>query len=242
MKRGLAAKIAQNIVNDYLRSMKSEGNQKLPTQKELEKRYFVSRTTIIKALDILREDNIVYSIQGNGTFFTDDRLSLYLNGIYSYDYQLLKSGIEIENELLSSRVCHPNEEVARNLGLTTKDYVIEIVRKKVDASNNRNLILQCNYLNYSRFKNLDTSKLNNQRLYSVLGTDFNLRLTNAKEKIMVSPIDKKYYQYLDTRYGTVMKIDRVSYEENLIVEYTHTFLLVNSFKYDINLNLTNPLF
>lgn len=242
MKKGLASKIAQNIVNDYLRSMENVGRQKLPTQKELEKRYFVSRTTIIKAIDILREDNIVFSIQGKGTFFTDDRLSLYLKGIYSYDYQLLKSGIEIENQLLSSRVCHPNEEVARNMGISKKDYVIEIIRKKVDAISKRDLILQCNYLNYERFKSLDTSKLNNERLYSVLGTDFGMQLTNAREKIMVSPIDKKYREYLNTRYGTVMKIDRVSYEKNLIVEYTYTYLLSSEFKYGVNLNLTNPLF
>ncbi len=238
----LPKKISQKIINDYLKDEKINRDMQLPTQLELQKKYYVSRTTILKALDILRNENLIYSIQGKGMYFTNDRHSLYLNGIYSYDYQLQKSGIELENVLLAGRVCAANDEVARRFEIATGDKVIEIIRKKVDTTTNCDVILQCNYLRYERFKHLDFDKLNNNRLYSVLGTDFNLKLTSADEQIMISHIKRQYSKFLTASYGDVMRIDRVSYEQDTVVEFTHTYLLVNSFKYDVKLNIINPLF
>ncbi len=242
MRKNLPATVAQKIINDYLASETIGGEHKLPTQKELQARYYVSRTTVLKAIDILRKDKLIYSIQGKGMFFTNDRLSLYLNGIYSYDYQLMKSGIMLQNKLLSSRVCEASDEVADKLGIKSGEKVIEIIRKKVDSKSGEDLILQCNYLSYDRFREIDFNKLNNNRLYSVLGTDFDLNLTSADEQIMLSYIDNKYRKFISGKFGDVMRIDRTSYEQQVIVEYTHTYLLSNSFKYDVKLNLTNPLF
>lgn len=242
MKKSLPATIAQKIINDYLKDEKINVSQKLPTQLELQTKYYISRTTVLKAIDILRDENLVYSVQGKGMFFTNDRHSLYLNGIYSYDYQLLKSGIKLDNCLLSSRICSANEEVADKFNIKQGDKVIEIIRKKVDVESGKDLILQCNYLRFDRFKALDFDKLNNNRLYSILGSDFDLNLTSANEQIMISHIDREFSKYLETKHGDVMRIDRTSFERDSVVEYTHTYLLVNSFKYDVKLNLINPLF
>lgn len=241
-KKSLPQTIADKILADYLNDETIHLGVKLPTQSELQKKYYISRTTVLKAIDILRERNIVYSIQGKGTFFVTDRLSLYLNGIYSYDYQLSKSGIILENILLSSKICTANDEVAKKLGVTLGDKVIEIIRKKVDSKTGNDLILQCNYLNLERFPNLNFDKLNHQRLYSILGTDFNLELTSASEQIMISLVEKRLGNYLAEKYNEVMRIDRISYENDLAVEYTHTYLLTNSFKYDVKLDMINPLF
>lgn len=242
MRKSLPVVISQKIINDYLRNRKISTDLQLPTQLELQEKYFVSRTTILKAIDILREENLVYSVQGKGMFFTNNRHSLYLNGIYSYDYQLLKDGILLDNYLLSSRVCPASEEVARKFAIEAGEPVIEIIRKKVDRTTHRDVILQCNYLRYERFKNLAFNKLNNNRLYSVLSLDCDLNLTTADEQIMVSRINRDYCKCLEGNYGEVMRIDRLSYERDVVVEYTHTYLLVNSFKYDIQLNMVNPLF
>lgn len=242
MKKSLPEKISQKIVNDFLKDEKINNNMQLPTQLELQKKYYVSRTTILKALDILREANLIYSIQGKGMYLTNDRHSLYLNGIYSYDYQLQKSGIELDNKLLSSRICSASEEVASKFKIEPGDKVIEIIRKKVDKTTGCDVILQCNYLRFDRFRNLDFDKLNNNRLYSVLGLDFNLNLTSADEQIMISHIKREHGKFLGLSYGDVMRIDRVSYEHDNVVEFTHTYLLVNSFKYDVKLNIINPLF
>lgn len=242
MKKNLSAIVAQKIIKDFLEGDETCAGRKLPTQRELQNKYFVSRTTILKSLDILRENGLIYSIQGKGIFFSEDRLSLYLNGIYSYDYQLMKSGIFIQNILLSSEVRKASEEVANKMGIMPGAKVIEIIRKKIDSKSGVDLILQCNYLNYERFKGLDFSKLNNNRLYSVLGLDFDLNLTAADEQIMLAKLERAYVELLENNYGKVMRIDRISYEQEEVVEYTHTYLLDENFKYDVKLNLVNPLF
>ena len=44
-------------------------NQKLPTEAELVRMYDVSRQTIRVCLDILREENIIRSLQGSGSYY-----------------------------------------------------------------------------------------------------------------------------------------------------------------------------
>lgn len=237
MPKNLAALTAQKIIYDYLKTEQLELNKKLPTQKELEKKYYVSRTTILKAIEILRRENLVYSIQGCGMFFTDDRLSLYLCGIYSYDYQLLKQGIEIENILLSTRIIKATRDLAMKLNVLSGTPVIEIIRKKVNRKNGQELILQCNYLNYNRFSEIDFEKLNHCRLYAVLGQDFNLRITNANEIITVKPIKNTDQKYLTSDLTHVLNIERTSYEDEQIVEFTRTYILSADFEYKVKLNI-----
>jgi GntR family transcriptional regulator of abcA and norABC len=43
-------------------------NDKIPTQGELSKEFKLNRTTVIKALDTLKVEGIIYSVQGKGTF------------------------------------------------------------------------------------------------------------------------------------------------------------------------------
>ncbi len=242
MRNKLPNKVAKKIIADYFHNDRLCNDCKLPTQKELQAKYFVSRTTIVKALEILREDNLIYSIQGKGVYFANDRHLLYLNGVYSYDYELLKDGILLDNHLLSCQVCKANEMIAKKLAIKCGDDVIEIIRKKVDRDTNIDIILQCNYLRYDRFSNLDFNKLNNNRLYAVLGIDCDLHITNADEQIMISRIERTYSKFLAGSYNEVMRIDRTSYEHSQIIEYTQTYLLQNSFKYYVQLNITNKIY
>lgn len=241
MRKNLPLIVSQKIVNDYLRNNDANQNNKLPTQLELQKKYYVSRTTILKAIDILRAENLVYSVQGKGMYFTPDCYSLYLNRIYSYDYQMNKNGIVMENYVLDSRICKADDELAKKLNINLGDKVIEIIRKKVDSKTGQDLILQCNYLCYNRFKNLEIEKLNDNRLYSILSKEFNLNLTSAEEEVMISNIKPEHSKYLNKKYGKIMRIDRVSYEQTDVVEYIHTYFLLNDFKYEIKLNMQNPL-
>lgn len=241
MRKNLPLIVSQKIINDYLCSNDAKQNNKLPTQLELQKKYYVSRTTVLKAIDILRDENLVYSVQGKGMYFTPDCYSLYLNRIYSYDYQLNKDGIRLENYVLATHVCAANDELAKKLNIKRGDKVLEIIRKKVDCKTGRDLILQFNFLPYERFQNLDVTKLNDDRLYSILSKQFDVSLTSADEEVMISYITSEHSKYLDKPYGKVMRIDRVSYEQNNVVEFTNTYFLINSFKYDIKLNMQNPL-
>ncbi len=234
MSRSLPQKIAYQITNDFKR------DNKLPTQKELMDKYFVSRSTIVKAIDVLKEKGLIYSVQGSGMYFTSNKLPLFLEGVYSYDYQLIKMGITIKNELISFKVIDAGEEVAENMKLKPGDQVIEIVRKKINAETGEVLIIQHNFLNYTRFETLSSENLVNKRLYVELYERHNLKITDAVEEITLGhlpPRLKKHVKINDTN----LIIHRTTYEEHEICEFTKSYLLTDKIKYCVSLNIKSPL-
>ncbi len=236
MNQSLPDLIANKLINDF------QEHNKLPTQSELTKLYFVSRSTIVKAIDILKDKGLVYTIQGSGVYFNSHKLPLYLEGIYSYDYQLIKLGIKIKNEVMKFSDINADTSLSEKLNINIGDPLIEIIRCKRDAYTNELLLVQHNYLLKSRFETLQKSQLENERLYVVLSKSFNLSLTDAVEELcLVHPSDE-INNYLDNKHQKLIEIQRYSYERNLIVEYTKTYLITDKIKYTFSLNLDQPIF
>ena len=77
-------------------------NQKLPTEAELVQMYGVSRQTIRVCLDILREDNVIRSIQGSGSYYIGKnashdrtmRIGVITTYISDYIFPSILRGIE----------------------------------------------------------------------------------------------------------------------------------------------------
>ncbi|MFV0288934.1 MAG: GntR family transcriptional regulator [Mycoplasmatales bacterium] len=236
LKKSLAEEIGDLIIKDYYENKSKERLKELPTQHELQQKYYVSRSTIVKALNILKAKKVIYSIQGKGSFFVQGKLELYLAGIYSYDYQLNQMGVEVENQVINYQVVLPNEDLRQHLKLTENEKLIEIIRKKIDKHTKEILIIQRNYLKYNRFKNLNIAKINTKRLYVVLTKEYNLNLTKAKERIMLSTLPKQLNKYVNAKKQNVLKIVRQAYEKESLIEYTESYLLTANFVYDVDLN------
>ncbi len=230
------------VINTALEILREyENENKLPPQKDLVSQYFVSRSTIVKALKYLQEEGYIYSIKGSGVFFSKNRYPMYLEGIYSYDYQLKKNNITVYNELVSLKKVVAKTEVCRAMNLNKGDVVYELIRKKLNLETKELLIVQINYLSAKRFENLDQYDLNETRLYVTLYQHFNLNLTEAYEEIAFKQPTKKIAAILGVYEDKFVEITRTSYEDSLVVEYTKSYLDPNKFKYAINLNLNNPV-
>ena len=59
--------IYQELLHD-IQSGKYIENEPLPSEESLCRSYNVSRTTVHKALDMLKDADVVYSVQGNGEY------------------------------------------------------------------------------------------------------------------------------------------------------------------------------
>lgn len=62
----------KNDIEDLINEGEVKPGNKLPTENELSKKYDVSRHTVRKALNILRQEGILYRKQGVGTFYKNN--------------------------------------------------------------------------------------------------------------------------------------------------------------------------
>src|SRR5690554_909624 len=104
----------------------------LPTEKDLQEKYQVSRSVVRQAVQELVQEGVVVREQGRGTFALPDKLrhnpqpekarSLGLSGF------MKERGITPNTRLLSRQVGHANAEVAMALELTDDKRVLRFER------------------------------------------------------------------------------------------------------------------
>jgi GntR family transcriptional regulator len=97
----------------------------LPSEAELSAEFAVSRVTIRRALDVLREDGLVAARQGFGWFVAAEPVRQHLAELGTIEAQLALSGIANERRVIDFTFTEPPERVRQLLG---DDAVLRVKR------------------------------------------------------------------------------------------------------------------
>lgn len=124
------------IAEDIRKQIESghiEHGQQIPTEKELEEMFGVSRTTIRQALADLTRDGLLERKRGQGTYVrsVSRQFDEPVLGIRSYAQEAIKQGFRPTTKLLSLRVLRPTAEVEHELRLAEDEEVVVIKRLRL---------------------------------------------------------------------------------------------------------------
>jgi DNA-binding GntR family transcriptional regulator len=97
----------------------------LPSESELSGAYDVSRVTVRKALDVLRDEGLVDSRQGFGWFVATDPVRQSLGRLGTIEEQLAELGVSSERRIVGFRFTAAPPRVRQVLGVDT---VLEVRR------------------------------------------------------------------------------------------------------------------
>lgn len=121
------------IVADHLRQQILEKelaiNEQLPQENAIAAAYNVSRITVRKALDILVDENLIYRIQGSGTYVKDNQpheTGARETSLEIFDFSKFKV------KLLNFAVDKPDTDIMDQLNVTEFDFTYEIERLILD--------------------------------------------------------------------------------------------------------------
>lgn len=78
LQHALPHRIALAIINDYMESGYLKAGDRMPTVRELEKQYRVSRNTIVHALSLLEQQGYVTRKHGSGVYITEPSSSRHV--------------------------------------------------------------------------------------------------------------------------------------------------------------------
>jgi GntR family transcriptional regulator len=122
-------RIRYREIADDLRVRLEEGDLRgrrlLPSESELSTRYEVSRVTVRKALDVLREAGLVDSRQGFGWFVATEPIRQHLGRLGTIEEQLAADGRASERRILDFGFVAAPARVAEVLGV---DQVLRVDR------------------------------------------------------------------------------------------------------------------
>lgn len=207
-------------------------NDKLPSEREICNQYNVSRTTARQAIGELERKEYVYKVHGKGTFVSPKVYKQQLLKFYSFTEEMKKLGKNPSSEVLGFELIKANEKIAVKLGINKNENIYKILRLRI--ADDVPMMLEFTYLPEYRFLKLQDKMLRERPMYDIFREKYNVSITKAKESFKPVLINKNDAKILNVKEGTAaMKIERITYENENIIEYTVSISRGDKFEYNV---------
>lgn len=208
----------------------------LPPERELCEHYHVSRSTVRCALREMQKNGLIRTIQGSGTFVQSQLIEQQLLNFYSFTDELKTRGTDFGCTVVDYQIISADDKLAQKMFCLKGASIHMLSRLRCCAS--APLMLENTYLPQSRFQKINPSVLPNTSLYEYLRTKYSLHMDHAVETlqpILPSSSERELLGITHTLPCTLL--ERYSYEEDTLVEYTRS--IVRGDKYIFKVRLEN---
>ena len=225
--------IYQDIVQNILRGEWGE-NAPLPAERTLCQLYHVSRTTVRRALEQLEKDNIILKRHGNGNYVKPQIFEQQLLQFYSFTNSLKTDGVLIKNQIIDYEISQAPAALLKDSISEGSELFHKLTRLR--SAKDYSLMLETTYLPKSRFFLLDIDWLKSHSLYEYLKKQYNMHVDHGTEVFYpTNPSTKERLLLNIPQHQPCMAIERYSYEDNRLVEYTKSVVRGDKYKFKVEL-------
>ncbi|GEL15150.1 GntR family transcriptional regulator [Pediococcus cellicola] len=228
------------IVADHLRQQILEKeftiNEQLPQENAIADAYNVSRITVRKALDILVDENLIYRIQGSGTFVKDNQpheTGAKEESLEIFDFSKFKV------KLLNFAVDKPNSDIMDQLNVTAFDFTYEIERLILDEDDEV-VAFQKIYMPAKVIQGMRMDVLKGS-IYEFLTEDQGLVLGSAIRTLSSEIANDNTVKIMNLKAAEpLLTMEQRSFLENgQIFEYVYNYIRPSKFSLHESINLTD---
>lgn len=210
-------------------------NDRLLSEREICDTYDVSRTTVRQALDELERDGYIYKLHGKGTFVAPKRVNQDLVSFYSFTDEMKKIGREPSSQIINFEIIEAGEKLSNKFNIGDEELLYKLIR--IRKADDIPMMYEVTYLPFERFNELSKEKLDGKAMYDVLREEYSANLTFAEEYFEPILTNKLESVYLEINEGAPsLKIERYTYENKRLIEYTISIARGDKFKYRVQLN------
>ncbi|MFC6315381.1 GntR family transcriptional regulator [Lapidilactobacillus achengensis] len=197
--------IAQTLEKQILKDVYQDG-ELLPSESQLMTQFSVSRITVRKAIEILKEKHLVVSAQGLGNI-VKRRYEHELSEVKDLHASFVPEGIV--NKVIAFRVERPNDIARKKLALSNDDQVYYVTRQRFFEE--RLIIVEICYLPVKLFPNLSYQALEDSIFGYVESVD-HYRIADSDDEILPDIVHDELAALLEVPAGTaVLKIESTNY-------------------------------
>lgn len=156
--------------------------QKIPSENELNRIYGVSRMTARQVLAQLVNEDLLFRVQGKGTFVAHPKISTHSPAYMGIREQLEGMGYAVATKVLANAVISADDRTARALGIRPGERVHEIRRLR-SIADGEPISLHTSYVPERLAPSLDIDDLVNRQLCVVLEQDYGLQMSRVDESL-----------------------------------------------------------
>lgn len=153
-KKALYLKIYEKLLV-LIEESKRRSNITFPSENELALKYGVNRHTIRKSLQKLKDDGLIYSKKGKGSFIRDIHVDYSITDKSSFSSNVTKLGYRPKTIILSHKIIKADEEMASFFQITQSMSVLEL--KLLRYANELPIYVTYSYFDAFRYSKLSES-------------------------------------------------------------------------------------
>ena len=185
---------------------------RLPSERELARRYGCSLITVRRALTELAREHRIERSRGRGTFVTERPVELDLGGSLSFTEEMQRLGLDPETRLVDAGREAAGERVAEALELPAGAPTLYIERLRIAGG--APLLLEKVHLPAERFPGLLDADLERGSLYDLLTQTYGSRLARTREWLEPVVLPVREARLLGERSnGLALLIESIVYDE-----------------------------
>lgn len=204
----------------------------LPPEPKLEEMFFVSRTTVRKAVSMLINDGLVKVKQGHGTEVINPKVAQNLNTITSVSQTLEKKGYRIGTKSMYIRVITGNSSMCDTLRIPQNSKIVEINR--IQTADDRPVAVAKNYIPYGLVPGIEQEKEKIISLYSYLLKRYQLGIDSSHDTISACNSSFEESEMLQIEPGrALITIRRVCYSGNVPIEVDDVKIIADKYEFEI---------
>ena len=226
-----------NIIKDKIENGDLKENEAIPSERELEELYNISRTTIRQAFNILMRQGYIFSEHGKGTFVSPRKLQKGILELTSFSEDMRNRGLEPGQIILEMGRIKPPKKVIEKLELIPNTpSVIKIER--IRLGNNIPMGLQDSYLALSEDRSISQEELEKTgSIYEILQTKYNIIPKEAEETLEVTVATQREAELLQVSEGSPLLLsERILWSQcRHAVEFVKILYRGDRYKYTVRL-------
>jgi GntR family transcriptional regulator len=175
-----------NILRDRIANGLLAARQPIPSERQLEKDFSVSRTTIRQAIDLLVRQGFLYREQGRGTFVSPQKLQKGISELTSFTEDMKRRGIVPGQKILAIEQVPLPEGVRARMELTSETATVLRI-ERLRLGDGIPMGLQTSYYSLPAGQSVTAQELEEfGSMYRILQERFHLIPTEADETLEVT--------------------------------------------------------
>ncbi|MCG8540236.1 MAG: GntR family transcriptional regulator [Clostridia bacterium] len=219
-----------DIIIEEINSGKYKEKDKLPSERELCEIYDISRATVRQTIQELEKAGYIYKQHGKGTFVSPERFKQNLLKFYSFTEEMKKLGKIPSSKVIAFEIIESNEKIAKKMKMTAGKKVYKFTRLRLADS--KPMMLETSYIPYDRFKGISKNDLEQKAMYDIFTERYNVFFSRAEEIFQAVLTREDEAKFLENQPDSPsMMIERITYEEDMVIEYTVGIARGDRFKY-----------
>ena len=209
-------------------------NDQLPSEREICDKYDVSRTTVRQAINEMERDGLIYKVHGKGTFVAPNKVKQDLIKFYSFTEEMKKLGKKPISKVLSFEIIEADRKISRELKLPETTKVYKFTRLRL--ADKTPMMLEETFVPLELFPDITKEALEENALYDIFREQYQVEIKMADEyftPVMANENEAKLLQIPSMLPS--LRIERLTFSVNNVIEYTNTIARGDKFKYHVRL-------